>query len=368
MDWGLILGALCAGAALAYLFAPEQGRRRRAHLRDQMVGAAHDIADCMETTARDARNRMAGVAAETAGRMRHEEVADDVLIQRVRSEMGRAVSHPRAIRVWAASGQVTLEGPILRQEVEGLLDTSARVPGVRGIENRLELHSRPGNHPSLQGGSTRMARLGKAQENWSPTARLLGGAAGTLLCAIGTGLLLRSAANMPADQLTGIGAGREGVELRKTINIAASPEEVFAFCAMWENFPRFMSHVREVTGTGQQSHWVVDGPAGVPVSWDAIVTDFIPNQRLAWKSVEGSTIRQAGVLRVDPNPDGTTRLDLRITYNPPAGALGHAVATLLGANPERQLDEDFQRLQSLLETGKTSTPQEGEITREQLAA
>lgn len=367
LNWGLILGSLGAGLALGYYFSPNQGGRRRADLRDQFVGAAHDLSNCMETTARDVRNRAVGLAATTSRKLRQEEVPDDRLVQRVRSALGRAVSHPRPILVSARDGSVMLQGPILSAEVEGLLATVSGVPGVRGVDNRLTPYDHPGNISALQGGSARMNRYTRAQENWSPTTRLLAGMAGTLLCAAGAGLLLRAGTNRPGDQLTGGEPGREGIELQKTINIAATPEEVFAFCATWENFPRFMSHVREVQGEGQQSHWVVDGPAGMPVSWDALVTEFIPNQLLAWKSQEGSAIRQAGMLRVDPNPDGTTRLSVHISYNPPAGALGHAVATLLGANPQRQLDEDFQRLQSLIEAGKTTTD-EGEITRDDLAA
>jgi len=37
------------------------------------------------------------------------------------------------------------------------------------------------------------------------------------------------------------------------------------------------------------------------------------------------------------------------------GALGHAVAALLGADPKKQLDEDLLRLKSLLEREKASS-------------
>jgi uncharacterized membrane protein len=44
-----------------------------------------------------------------------------------------------------------------------------------------------------------------------------------------------------------------------------------------------------------------------------------------------------------------------MAYQPPAGALGHAIARLLGADPKTLLDEDFVRLKSLFEKGKTRT-------------
>jgi uncharacterized membrane protein len=378
-----LLGGLGIGAGLAYLMDPNQGRRRRAYLRDQAVHATHVMGDAIDTTARDLRNRAKGMAAQTRSRFRREEVDDEVLVERVRSAMGRAVSHPHAIHVTAQDGHVTLTGPVLASEEPRLFSTVARVPGVKDVENRLESHEGPGGVPALQGGSTRPGRYGMARENWPPATRLMVGAAGSAMAAYGAGrrdafgaalgvtglgMLLRSATNLPVDRLTGVGGGRRGIDFRKTLNIDASPEEVFAFCARWENFPRFMTHVREVRGEGQRSHWVVDGPGGVPVSWDADVTEFIPSQLIAWKSVDGSAIRQSGILRIDPGPEGGARLDIRMTYNPPAGAVGHAVATLFGANPERQMDEDFNRMKSLIEEGKTSTPEEGEVTLGEIAA
>jgi len=69
---------------------------------------------------------------------------------------------------------------------------------------------------------------------------------------------------------------------------------------------------------GGRSHWVVEGPAGVPVSWDAVVTRFVPNQVLAWKSEPGSAVPNAGVIRFEPTGDGDTRVDIRLSYNPPS--------------------------------------------------
>ena len=59
----------------------------------------------------------------------------------------------------------------------------------------------------------------------------------------------------------------------------------------------------------------------------------------------------AGSIRVEPHADGA-RVHVRMTYSPPAGALGHLVAKLFGADPKTELDEDLMRLKSTLETGK----------------
>jgi uncharacterized membrane protein len=205
------------------------------------------------------------------------------------------------------------------------------------------------------------------QENWTPAARflvgLLGGALaaqaarrrdalGSVVGLIGLTLLSRSATNTELRRLLG-GGGRRGVEIQKAVNIAAPIDEVFAFFTNYENFPRFMSHVREVRDTANgTSHWVVDGPAGVPVEWDAVITKLESNEVLAWKSMPGEAIKSAGIIRFVENDDGTTHVDLRMSYNPPAGAIGHAAAKLVGRDPKKQMDDDLARAKTFLETGR----------------
>ena len=118
----------------------------------------------------------------------------------------------------------------------------------------------------------------------------------------------------------------------------------------------WMPHVREVTNRGmtngrERTHWVVDGPLGVPVAWDAVTTQLVPDQEIAWKSVEGAAVGHAGVLRLAPTADGATRVDVQLSYNPPAGVVGHAVAAFFGRDPKRQMDDDLARLKTTIETG-----------------
>ena len=122
----------------------------------------------------------------------------------------------------------------------------------------------------------------------------------------------------------------------------------------YENFPRFMAHVRDVRRMGvNRVRWTVAGPGGVPTEWETIETRHIPNETIAWKTVEGAPVAHAGIVRFDQYPDAT-RVHIRMTYNPPGGAVGHAVASLLGSDPKRAMDEDLARFKSLLEEGKAS--------------
>jgi hypothetical protein len=203
-----------------YLLDPDRGKRRRALLRDKFVLAQRKTGECMEVTARDVSNRARGIATSIQSRFTSDDADDAVLVDRVRSKLGRLVSHPGAIEVQAKDANVTLSGPILEDEVAGLLSCVKSTHGVNGVNNNLEIHKEAGNHPSLQGGRGRQGyQFEFLQEHWSPAARLVAGAAGASLAvyggtrrdALGAGLgaaglllLTRGITNTELKRLTGL--------------------------------------------------------------------------------------------------------------------------------------------------------------------
>jgi hypothetical protein len=216
------------GASLMYFFDPGMGRRRRALVRDQGVHLARRLDDAVDVTSRDLTNRAAGVWAEVRSGFSGEEVTDEVLAERVRSQLGGLVRHPSALDVRAEQGDVTLSGPVLRDEVDPLLSGVASVRGVRSVEDHLSVHDEPGNVPGLQGQPMRRLsgwQWDLMQRHWSPTTRLLTGAAGGAMAAYGAGrrdvfggaiglagltLLTRALTNVELKHTFTAGAGRRG--------------------------------------------------------------------------------------------------------------------------------------------------------------
>ncbi|MFO7188953.1 MAG: SRPBCC family protein [Pseudomonadota bacterium] len=363
--------SLALGAVMMYYLDPDKGRRRRALLHDQFVHAGRKLRRAQGVVARDFAGRAAGVRAAAARFIRGSAPpTDEVLRERVRAQLGRIVSHPHAVRVDVQDGHVVLSGTILQAEVAPLLKTVWRVPGVRSVEDRLDQYPEPGNIPALQGGVERPGhRFELLQDNWSPAARVVTGGVGAGLLAyglrarhpaaflfglLGSALLVRAAANRDLRCVVGLDERHDAVEVQKTIHIDAPVPEVYAFWTDIGNFPRFMSHVREVTRLDEErTRWVVSGPAGVPVEWIARVTRRVPEQLIEWCADEGSTVRHRGVVRFDPEGQGT-RVQVRLRYTPPAGLIGHVVATLLGADPKHEMDADFLRMKTMIETGRTS--------------
>ena len=178
MDNRSLLSGIAIGAALALAFDPDQGRRRRALVRDKVIRGTRVSREALDATVRDVGNRARGVAAATRGRFSSEEVDDERLLERVRAKLGRVCSHPRAIDVEVHDGEVTLRGPVLAEEVRDLLNAAASVRGVNSVTNELEPHDSPEGVPSLQGeGRLAGSSFDLLQPNWAPATRALVSAA-----------------------------------------------------------------------------------------------------------------------------------------------------------------------------------------------
>ena len=363
-----ILLSAVSGALAMYFLDPQAGRRRRARTRDKLDRTAHRLRDAYDVTLRDTRHRALGLAAEARRRMRREPASDEVLVGRVRAALGRVCSHPHAVQVTIQQGVVTLKGPILEREVAPLRHAVKAVPGVRSVHSQLERHREAGRISSLQGGVPRRGRRFEfLQDNWSPAARLLAGSLGTLLVlrglargglpgmtrsVLGGALMARALSNVDLATLVGLGDAENGIEAQKTISVDAPIEQVYAFWSDYQNFPYFMRHVRHVRVQGEESSWIVDGPAGVPVEWRSRVVRRIPNSLIEWRSNADSPVKHEGAVRFDRLGERGTRVSVRVCYLPPAGALGHAVATMFGADPKTEMDDDLMRMKSMLETGR----------------
>ena len=175
----LFLGGLGLGAGLMYFLDPTYGKRRRVVARDQLLGAANDISECLEVTWTDVAQRAQGFAAETSALCSADHASDEVIEARVRAKMGHCVSHPSAIHVSVENGRVTLEGAVRDDEAADLVSAVRAVRGVTHVENHLHQEFGDGQLPA----NPRRRRAVAA--NWSPATRLCAALAGGTLVAVG---------------------------------------------------------------------------------------------------------------------------------------------------------------------------------------
>lgn len=145
-----------------------------------------------------------------------------------------------------------------------------------------------------------------------------------------------------------------GTKVERSIVIDKTPEEIYRFWRNLENLPRFMSqHVAvHCVADAHRSHWTVKSLAGKTFEWDAEIINDIPNQLLAWRSLEGADLDHAGSVHFEPDERGGTRVSVILEYRPPAGQFGAGVARLLGQEPSQVINKDLNRLKQLLETGE----------------
>ena len=146
----------------------------------------------------------------------------------------------------------------------------------------------------------------------------------------------------------------EGVKVTRAVTINRPAEELYRTWRNLEALPRFMSHLKSVTGDGNSSHWVARGPGGTSVEWDAEVINEEPNRMIAWRSLEGSQVATAGSVHFTPLAHDRTEVRVTLKYDPPAGKLGSWVAWLFGEEPSQQIREDLQRFKQQMESGQTA--------------
>jgi uncharacterized membrane protein len=142
-----------------------------------------------------------------------------------------------------------------------------------------------------------------------------------------------------------------GVKIEHSVFINRSPEELYRFWRQFENLPRFMDHLASVKTEGnQRSHWVVKTIGNAEISWDAEIVNDIPNELIAWRTVENSDVDHAGSVRFEGTERGT-RVKVIMEYRPPAGKVGVGVAKLFGQEPSQMIESDLRRFKQLMESG-----------------
>jgi uncharacterized membrane protein len=202
-----------------------------------------------------------------------------------------------------------------------------------------------------------------------------GGLPGLALTALGAGLLYRGATgHCPVNQqmgrntarpddagLFGGRSGRSSTELHATIAINREAGDLYTAWHDFTSLPRFMRYIKEIRPVGADRwHWVADLPMAGSLEWDAIVTADEPNERIAWRSAEGSDIDTEGEVRFRRHPAGRgTDVEVHMSYRAPGGALGNAASKMMGLS-KKMLQEDLRHFKQIMETGEI--PKSGATT------
>jgi hypothetical protein len=141
------LGGFGLGALFAFLFDPQSGRRRRAQVRDQALGAGRGTFRRTARLARIAGSYAVGYTHRVFHRRPPErrDPDDATLAAKIETELFRPADVPKGqINVNVQNGVVQLRGEVPQLEmIDKLVEKARRVDGVRDVENLLHLPNTP---------------------------------------------------------------------------------------------------------------------------------------------------------------------------------------------------------------------------------
>jgi uncharacterized membrane protein len=193
------------------------------------------------------------------------------------------------------------------------------------------------------------------------------GPAGLALAAAGGWLLYRGATGRdPVYRALGINTSdtnpgpravvqhKEGIKVARSVTVDRPAAELYRFWRDFHNLPRIMAHLESVEMLDEnRSRWVATAPGGRTVEWEAEIITERENELIGWRSLEGAEVANAGSVRFRPAPGGRgTEIHVTLTYDPPLGHVGSAIASLFGEEPNQQVREDLRHFKQMVETGE----------------
>lgn len=188
---------------------------------------------------------------------------------------------------------------------------------------------------------------------------------GIALGLLGAGLLYRGATGQcEAYRSLGINTAKTGspedvareVHIEKSVTISSTPKELFRIWRDFENLPQFMENLESVTKLDEtRSHWVANGPGGKKVEWDAEIYNEKENEMIAWRSLPGADVTNAGSVHFEEAPGHGTYVKVVLNYNPPGGKAASLLAKLFGKEPGQLIEQNLRRLKQLVETCEIPT-------------
>jgi len=154
-----------------------------------------------------------------------------------------------------------------------------------------------------------------------------------------------------------------GIKLKRAVTINCPPGQLYDFWSNLTNLSKLCDNVLSVEVLdARRSNWTLKAPGGFTLEWDAEITVDRPNEMIGWRSLQEADLDNAGYVRFEPAPGGRgTVVRVALQYNPPAGKLGAALATMFGERPAAQVDEALRRLKQIMEAGEIPVADENKL-------
>jgi uncharacterized membrane protein len=148
--------------------------------------------------------------------------------------------------------------------------------------------------------------------------------------------------------------------IEQSIELDVPVETAYNQWTQFEEFPRFMEGIEEVRQIDDTHlHWVAEF-GGSRHTWDAVVTEQLPDERVAWRNTEGKD--NAGVVTFHKLDPQRSRVMVQMDFVPEG--IKEKIGDKLGV-PERRVKGDLERFKELIEgRGGESGAWRGSVPRE----
>ena len=133
--------------------------------------------------------------------------------------------------------------------------------------------------------------------------------------------------------------------VEKSIEVDVPCSVAYNQWTQFEDFPKFMEGVEEVTQIDDTHlHWRAE-IAGVTKEWDAEITEQIPDERIAWRSTSGAV--NSGIVTFSELSEDSTLVSVQMQYEPEGAVenVGDAMGVL-----SRRVEGDLERFKDFLES------------------
>lgn len=135
-------------------------------------------------------------------------------------------------------------------------------------------------------------------------------------------------------------------QIQKSIDVDVPVRTAYDQWTQFESFPQFMSGVESITQVDdRRNHWVTS-IAGVEREFDTVITEQHPDERVAWKSIDGDT-EHAGVVTFHRLDESKTRIMVQIDWA--ASDLVEKLGSLVNVD-DRQVSKDLDRFKQFIES------------------
>ena len=147
--------------------------------------------------------------------------------------------------------------------------------------------------------------------------------------------------------------------IEESIEVEVPLRTAYNQWTQFEEFPRFMDGVEEIRQLDDTHvHWVAEF-GGSRHEWDAEITEQKPDERVAWRNVDGKD--NAGVVTFHRIDEDRTKIMVQMDFVPEG--IKEKVGDLIGA-PDRRVKGDLERFKQLIESrGRESGAWRGEVPR-----